>query len=288
MKTALITCHYNWFGFERPRENLRRFLEATTGLPVYGVEAQLPGHPMQTEGLPRWLQVVATQGQVMMQKERLLNMAEQLVPDEYKALIWVDADVIFESPDWFKMTARALDVAPVVQPFAACRWLSREGLPIMQLAGIGAQPEKLHRCQAHPGFAMAARRSLWRAAGGLYDSMVVGNGDVGFASAVLHDAGCAHVQMSPEMATHFELWRAGVKKWLKTGTMHHVPGIASHLWHGDIGQRRYAERNGMLLALDPALHLTRGSNGLMTWTDKAPWALRYGVRNHFGGRKEDG
>ena len=75
MKLAIITCHYNWFGFERPRQNLRRFLEVTTGLPVYGVEAQLPGHPLQTSGLPGWQQIIADNDQVMMQKECLLNIA---------------------------------------------------------------------------------------------------------------------------------------------------------------------------------------------------------------------
>lgn len=290
MKLALITCHYNWFGFEKPRENLRRFCEATKDLPVFGVEAQLPGHPIQTADLDNWCQITATQAQVMMQKECLLNLAEKMVPDEYDALAWVDADILFSNEDWFVSTARALDMYPVVQPFARARWLDRQGAMIDDRPGIGSQPDQLNRCMAHPGFAMAARRALWtQGRGGLYEALVVGNGDVGFAAAALGLEQPAHIGMNPQLKSHYEAWSKPVRKWIKGRPMGFIHGTASHLWHGDIKDRRYVERNEVLIkTLDPAKHLTVGDNGLLTWTAEASFGLRYAIRSHFANRREDG
>lgn len=290
MKLALITCHYNWFGFEKPRENLRRFREATKDLPVFGVEAQLPGHPLQTFAEPGWHVIGATNDQVMMQKERLLNIAEQMVPKEYDALVWVDADILFDNPEWFAATARALDVHPIVQPFSKARWLGRSGETVDRRPSIAHQPDGLHLCHSHPGFAMAARRSLWtQGRGGLYEGLVVGNGDVGFAAAALDRDQVGHITMHPALKAHYEDWSKPVRKWLKGRPMGCVQGTASHLWHGEKKDRRYVDRNEVLIkTLDPAKHLTHGGNGLMTWTEAAPFGLRYAIRSHFANRREDG
>lgn len=290
MKLAVITCHYNWFGFQRPRDNLRQFLDAMQGLPLFGVEAHLPGHPVQTSGLPGWRQVEATQAQVMMQKESLLNLAAREVPAEYEALVWIDADIIFENPDWYVQTARMLDMHPIVQPFSKARWLDRDSVVLDERPGIATAPDRLHRCLAHPGFAMAARRSLWRQdRAGLYDALVVGNGDVGFAAAALDLDQPGHLQMNPQLKAHYETWSAPVRRWIKGRPMGFVHGVASHLWHGDIKDRRYLERNAVLIrTLDPARHLSQAQNGLQTWTEAAPFGLRYAIRSHFANRREDG
>ncbi len=290
MKLAIITCHYNWFGFESPRANLQRFLELTSDLPVFGTEAQLPGHPFQTAGRAGWAQITADNDQVMMQKECLLNLAAARVPQDFDALAWVDADVLFDQPDWFDRTAKALDAHPVVQPYATARWLSRSGSVIMERPSIAREPLMLHRCQAHPGFAMAARRELWLSvAPGLYEHLIVGNGDVGFAAAALGYDTPGHIQMNPSLWTHYNSWASRLKKWVAGRPMGFVEGNASHLWHGDLANRRYIERNEVLIkTLDPELHLAHGANGLMSWTPSAPFGLRYAVRSHFSNRKEDG
>jgi hypothetical protein len=68
-----------------------------------------------------------------------------------------------------------------------------------------------------------------------------------------------------------------------------VQGAANHLWHGEMKDRRYLERNEVLIkTLDPSTHLTRADNGLLTWTPAAPFGLRYAIRSHFANRREDG
>lgn len=95
--------------------------------------------------------------------------------------------------------------------------------------------------------------------------------------------------MNPALWTHYQSWAAPLKRWMAGRQMGFVAGNASHLWHGDLADRRYIERNEVLLkTLNPELHLTHGANGLLSWTQAAPFGLRYAVRSHFANRKEDG
>ena len=55
---------------------------------------------------------------VMWQKERLLNLTIDRMPDRYTKIVWVDADVLFTNPRWIVETSERLDEVAVVQPFS--------------------------------------------------------------------------------------------------------------------------------------------------------------------------
>ena len=58
-----------------------------------------------------------------------------------------------------------------------------------------------------------------------------------------------------------------------------VPGRILHLWHGDLADRRYAdrEREFRRLGLDPKAHLRHDENGLWEWSGTgAPYSSRVG------------
>ncbi len=55
---------------------------------------------------------------VMWQKERLLNLTIDRVPDRYTKIAWVDADVLFTNPSWIVEASERLDEVPVIQPFS--------------------------------------------------------------------------------------------------------------------------------------------------------------------------
>jgi len=57
-------------------------------------------------------------GDIMWQKERLLNIALEAVPDKVEDLAWIDCDLVFESPDWPDAARRALKSDNVIQLFS--------------------------------------------------------------------------------------------------------------------------------------------------------------------------
>src|SRR5699024_10007743 len=66
-------------------------------------------------------------GDVMWQKERLLNALLPHLPDACRHVAWLDADVILAEPDWPGRAAAALCDAPLAQLFSSVRYLGRDG-----------------------------------------------------------------------------------------------------------------------------------------------------------------
>lgn len=292
---AVITCHFNWQSYERPRQHLHRFLRQmqAQALPVFGVEAVLPGQAPQTENLPGWCQITAApERQLLFQKEALLNVAETLVPRSIRKLVFLDADVWIDNADWARQTSLLLNHFPMVQPFAKAQWTSREGKIIREGESIAIAAQILTR-GAHPGFAMACRRELWRECGGLYPWMILGGGDMAIAAPALHlDPIAKHVGRGTEVllekdAALFRPWEARMRQWTG-GRMAWTPGNCIHEWHGDRQHRAYERRHEMLADLDTAQHLRIAANGLVEWTESAPPHLIEAVRDYFASRKEDG
>lgn len=62
---------------------------------------------------------------VMWQKERLLNIALENLPDNCTKVCWIDCDIIFQDSDWVKKTSDKLDEVPIVQPYSVVSLLPK-------------------------------------------------------------------------------------------------------------------------------------------------------------------
>lgn len=292
---TVITCHFNWQGYERPRQHLHRFLRQMQALqvPVYGVEAVLPGQVPQTQTMSGWCQVVADQQrQILFQKEALLNLAEKLLPDHVDKIAFIDADVWMSNPHWVRETALLLDHFPMVQPFGQALWTGREGAIIRQAESVASR-RQIIATGAHPGFGMAARRELWRSCGGLYPWMILGGGDMAIAAAALNlkpvqeNIGlCTAVTFAADSEL-FAPWYEAVARWTG-GRIASTPGDCVHEWHGERKHRAYAQRHELLPGLISNRHLRIASNGLIEWTEEAPDSFIKAAQDYFARRREDG
>lgn len=290
---AVVTCHFNWNGFTRPRQNLRRFLRQmeAIGASVFGIELALPGHSFQTSGVQGWEQIIVNNHAVMFQKEALINaVVRRLVPTTFQKIAWIDADVWFTNADALKLTSALLDAAPVVQPFTNGIWTDRNGATQYQLPGA-AFIRSSDPCVGHPGFAMAARRSLFDCAGGLFPGAITGQGDIHFFAAVSGN-NLRHNDLRGLGANHhpYFQWRDSVRAWMKSqgGLTAAVPGDCVHEWHGDRVQRNYIGRHDYISDFDCSRHVTIQPEGWLQWTQQASPGMMAQVAGYFSERKEDG
>jgi hypothetical protein len=108
---------------------------------------------------------------IMWQKERLINLAAEQIPDSYENIAWVDSDILFESDTLMEDIDKALNVHSVVQLFST----------VEQLTKTGKTHKKLPSCTlkygGHRGYAWAMRREDFIEMGGLYDKQITGIGD---------------------------------------------------------------------------------------------------------------
>lgn len=287
---AVITCHFNFAGFDRPVQNLHRFVRQMErdGVSVYGVEAQLPGRPFATRAYPHWKQVTVNHNQRMFQKEALLNIAESLVPSCFTKVAWVDCDLLFTNAAWLEATSKYLEDIPAVQPFGMAWWTNKDGT-----VSLGRPPATLvglNNAAGHPGFAWAARRTLFSDCGGLYFKTPVGSGDTIFTTAVTNqtiDASGRMFEVGSNLA-EFSQYKAKVQAWMGGKKAGFIPGDVFHEWHGDRNNRQYTSRRDLIKEFDCAKHLQVAANGLIEWTEQAPKTMIDAVANYFIDRKEDG
>ena len=283
---ALITSHFNFANYERPRQNLWRFnLQMRSfGYPLYGVEAYLPDQEPFTAGWVNWKQVMVGADQIMFQKEALLNLAETIVPSEYDKIAWLDADIWFQNMKWFETTEKLLDEFKVVQLFETSYYCCQGGTPFLNLPAFVTHFTTIPNSQ--PGFAWAARRDLWKSYGGLYANAILGSGDLVAAAAIVGKVDIHKESIVTDFSA-YQKWHQNITTWVKN-KYSVVPGAIFHEWHGSRNDRNYCKRHEITRNVDLVSAIEKADNQLLTWTALAPMEVRLKVRQYFLDRKEDG
>lgn len=295
-RLCVITCHYNWANFDMPVRNLHRFMRQMDRyrVPVFGVELYLKGHVPEMSDRPNWRCIEVSEKAILWQKEALLNMAEKMVPKGYDVIAAIDADVEFSNPNWEADTLRAMQFHPVVQLFGTAKWTDRRGRIIRQRGAVTKNGLDMDKWTTHPGFAWAFTREFWRQMGGWYDVAPMGAGDtllcVALQKQPLPDIWREHAYsyLGPQNHAHFDRWVAKVKKAIQGHAYGYVPGDLIHEWHGDLVNRRYAERAKWIEGYNIKRHVRMTKAGYLEWTFFAPAKLRKDMVNYFSLRDEDG
>ena len=134
--------------------------------------------------------------------------------------------------------------------------------------------------------AWAASRSLLRRHG-LYDACVIGGGDVTLARAAYGEIDFAIARQFLNRP-HYLAWATGFHEAV-AARVDYVPGGLFHLWHGDMADRRYLERNLGFgrFGFDPRRDIAIGESGAWRWSSDKPLMHAY-VRDYFASRREDG
>lgn len=296
-----ITSFFNPAGYRRRLVNYRQFHDALQ-IPLATIELSFNNNWELAEHDADIL-VRISDGDVMWQKERLLNQLITQLPRGCKYVAWIDSDVLFQDPDWPQQAIETLPNVPLVQLFSTLRYLNedqddltstqcfpavaaavREGRPPSDLIG------PLTDGYPNMGMAWAARRELLEKHG-FYDGCVTGGGDTALVSAAYglpEDIMRRHHSMNSYQHQRYRLWADGLYSEIN-GNIGVLPGEIRHLWHGDLSDRRYGSRHSDISPhnFDPNTDLRLGRDGAWRWATEKP-ALHAQIRRYFHGRNEDG
>jgi len=245
-------------------------------------------------------------------KENLINIAAQHMPENWKYMAWIDADVQFIRNDWVGETIQQLQHYDVVQMFSIALDLDPNHIPYginysFMHDYVNGVPDKIktnnngyyyETCGTtegglkvnrwHPGFAWAIKRNAFRDLGGLIDFAILGSADNHMARSLIGQAKKSVPNtVNAEYKNLINIWQDRAEKYIKRN-VGYVSGTINHFFHGAKKNRKYADRWQILAKnqYQPSLDLKRDWNGVWMLTDRN-LQLRDDCRNYFRQRDED-
>lgn len=227
-------------------------------------------------------------------KENMINLGvKYLLPPDYKAFAWVDADIEFESLTWAIDTLKILNgTKDIVQLFSHCADLDNDGTNLNLFNGFGYSYIKNKTFTNkgidywHPGYAWAITRKAYEQIGGLYDKGILGSGDNVMALSIINNAQfMTHTGYHPDYNTCILGYQEKANQ-LRLG---YTPGVIRHYFHGSKENRKYTDRWQILMKhqYSPNIHINYDEIGIIVPTNVFPNKLKEDIMNYFKERKED-
>jgi glycosyltransferase involved in cell wall biosynthesis len=280
--------------------NLCRSLFRKSEIPLIVVECAFRDDPWVLDPAAEVMQLRTSTA--LWQKERLINCGLTRVPDRCTKVAWIDADIVFENPDWAVQASDLLEDFAVVQLADRFVRLPRgcqahtgvgeiwESFAAVYLKHPNAMLFGDFGVHGHTGFGWAARRSVLEQVG-LYDACIAGGGDHVMAHAFCGDweSPCLTRMMGPDSPSYRDAvaWASKVYP-LVRARLGVVTGAALHLWHGDISSRRHMLRYEALrnARFDPDRDLETDESGCWRWASHKP-SLHAALENYMADRRTE-
>jgi len=238
-------------------------------------------------------------------KENLINLAVQRLPNNWKYMAWIDADVQFTRPDWVGETLHQLQHYDYIQMFSNAHDLNDKHEIVQSYTGFAYCYYNQHYVPAfdskkytthhkqkgywHPGFAHACTRKFFDSVGGLIDWTILGGGDTYMMYAL---AGMLTERTMPRSLGDTGIrwlreWEARCERDCKRN-FGYMEGDLLHHYHGSRADRGYQDRGQILTSchFDPEKDIKKDWQGLWQLTDRN-YKLRGQIRHYFRRRNED-
>ena len=289
----VVLPYFNFCGFKRRRELFIQFVERytkTPGLRLVVVEAMGPA-PLGRLSVHEHIRL--TSDSRVWLKENLINTGVKSLPNDWKYVAWIDADLEFLNSNWVQDTIKELQDADMVQMWHTAVNLGthEEALKIdksfaYMFVGSGTPwtPSDKYGFW-HPGYAWACTRHAFTKMGGLPDWAILGSGDRHMAMSL---AGLAQQSCPGTIHENYKMMLRIYERGLKNFKVSWVDGTIIHFWHGSFADRRYRERWDILIknAFDPFDDIGYTDEGLVQLTEKGRRFEKF-LDDYFIGRKED-
>jgi hypothetical protein len=299
-----ITSYFNVLNNKMRYHNFQLFRKHLQ-MPLVAVEFSPQGN-FELQACDAEILVQISQGDTLWQKERLLNIAIQHLPNDCNAVAWLDCDIIFQDPDWVPRVIQALDVYPMVQPYTCVYDLSQKQSDVFNTRNAAHRNSVISRLQNQEVtlgiFRSCGKSDVFRYATGLawavrreilekhrfYDACIVGSGDKVMVAAAYGQIGpvAQALNFSPNHIEHFRQWGKPFYQSIN-GNVGYVSGDIIHLWHGDLNNRGYVNRyqNFHKYRFNPYQDIALNEQNTWSWDSDKKEMHQYLV-DYFKSRKE--
>ena len=231
---------------------------------------------------------------IIFQKERLCYVLEKHIPSNFKKLIFIDTDLVFDNINWYTEVSNKLDSVNIVQPFSNAIWLDitykkimKERIPIVFSIKFGIMNNPGTLGGYHPGFAWGFQRAWYRKYG-FYQYGILGGGDAFSSTAWINKI---YDNMFPDnRLKYIKPFIPSLNEYSKsikeTPSICYVKGNVYHLWHGDNKNRQYNRRRLITNSLDDIRDILKvDKSGIFALKDHS---YKSKILKYFKNRDDDG
>ena len=238
---------------------------------------------------------------VLWVKENLINIAIKNLPKDAQYIAWSDRDICFLNPLWVEDTIEKLKVYDIVQPWSEIihlnannelQMISRKhnGLSFSNKSILyGAiNYNDVNRIGTSTGQIWAINKSFYEKIGNVNDIEIIGGADSIIANFCILKNNFYEKVLDKKTTNQSKQFWIKYKEKFKDVKYSYVDGLIIHYWHGDLENRKYAERSEILIDLnyDPNNDITYDENGVLQFTEKGK-RLEPSIKEYFISRKEN-
>lgn len=225
-------------------------------------------------------------------KENMINLAiNKLLPNDWKAVAWIDADIEFENNDWVINALKVLTKFDIIQLFSKSFDLDHKQVPMNVWKSYAFQhcngmPFTFERGENywHSGYAWACTREFYNKINFLYQNAILGSADYIISQCILGNTASAN-KVLEGYKKNIEQYKENFNN-VKVG---YIPNIIKHYFHGSKKNRRYLERNEILVKhlFDPMVHLEYDNQGIIIPSKNMSNEFLDDIKTYFFQRNED-
>jgi hypothetical protein len=273
---------------------IKRMENEEVNVIIYIVEMIYPGQKFMVtkSDNPKHLQLQTSTP--LWHKENMVNLGvKYLLPKDYRAFAWIDADIEFESSTWAIDTLKILNgCKDVVQIFSHCVDMDRNGqnLNIFNSFGYCFTKQKPYIKKGadywHPGYGWAITKKAYDYLGKLYDVGVLGSGDSIMALSFINKV---VFMQNTEYSEQYNKSMVDFQQKAKNLRLGYTPGVICHHFHGSKIDRKYTERWKILMkhSFSPYKDLIFDKQGIMIPSLTFSEQFKNDILLYFKERKED-
>jgi hypothetical protein len=226
-------------------------------------------------------------------KENMINLGiKYLLPSNWKAVAWVDADVEFDNPYWATYALRVLNNGKdFVQLFTNVFDMDIDEQILNIFTGFGYQYSKNFKKGKglnywHPGFAWACTRKAYEQIGGILDEGILGSGDNIMCHSFIKQA---PQRLKKGMTNEYMDFVKDKQDKFDGLNLGYIPGTIRHFYHGKKENRNYYGREDILIRhkYEPNTFIKRDSKGLIIPSETCPKEFLKDIMDYFEERNED-
>jgi hypothetical protein len=182
----------------------------------------------------------------LFQKENLCRILETKIPLKFTKLLFLDADIIFDSPGWYDMLSNLLDTNEVCHCFETVQTLDISYKKIIttakSLVKVNGKTDIMGYSRYHCGYGWAFQRN-WYNKYGFLDVAILGSGDAFFAYAIFG------IKFEGHAIAKSKIYNNAISNWLddtRLPSVTFLPVNAYHMFHGNANSRQYVKRHSLL------------------------------------------